>query len=316
MKILICGAGAVGQVYATHLKKSGAYVAAFVRPSHVDACQRGLTLYALRALRRHTVETFVPDEVLTTLDDVAAQRWDQVWLCMSTAALDGPWLDPLLEAIGDATVVCVQPGLHVRDRVARVVPPQQVVSGTIGFLAYQAPLPGEELDPGVAYFLPPLSPSRFSGHPDRVDPVVAALRRGGCPARVARDVRVELAFSTCILMPLVTALEAAGYSFEEVRHGKWLELATRASTESMRVVAAQLSASLPWTRLIMQPWLVRLASVVLPWVAPFDVEAYLKVHFTKVSDQNRLLMAGLYEGARQQGIEAPALTELYERVYV
>ena len=80
---------------------------------------------------------------------------------MPTSALEGEWLAPLLEATGDATVVCPQPGVHVLERVGRFVPPQQVVSGEIGFIAYQAPLPGEALDPGTAYYFPPLSPCRF-----------------------------------------------------------------------------------------------------------------------------------------------------------
>lgn len=316
MKILIVGAGAVGQVYATHLKRSGAYVGLYVRPKYAESCQRGLTLYALRAFRRHTVETFHPDDVLTAIEDVAAQRWDQVWLCVSTPALEGDWLDPLLEAIGDATVVCPQPGLNVRERIARAVPPQQLVSGTIGFISYQAPLPGETLDEGIAYWFPPLGASRFSGHPDRVDPVVAALRRGGCPARVHRDARVSSAFSTCILLPLVSALEGAGWSFEELRHGKWLSLSTRASVEAMRLVARQLDVGPPWTRFLMRPSLVRLLTLIAPLIAPFPVEKYLRHHFTKVGDQTRLLMQGMYEGARHHGVEAPSLTELYERVFV
>lgn len=315
MKILIVGAGAIGQVYATHLKKSGAYVGVYVKPKYAEACQRGLTIYQLRTLRRHTVETFQPDDVLTSVEDVAAQGWDQVWLCVSTAALEGEWLDRLLDAAGDATVVCPQPGLHVRDRIGRIVPPQQVVTGTIGFISYQAPLPGEALDPGVAYWFPPLEASRFSGHPDRVDPVVAALRRGGCPARVHRDARAALAFSSCLLMPHVTALEGAGWSLEELRHGKWLLLAARAAVESMRVVSAQLSLSMPWYRVVIQPWLSRTIILFAPLILPFDAERYLRYHFTKVGDQSRLLMQGMYEGARQNGVEAPALTELYERVF-
>lgn len=315
MKILIVGAGAVGQVYATHLKRSGAYVAVLVKPKYAEECQRGLTIYQLRTLRRHTVETFQPDDVLTAVEDVAAQGWDQVWLCVPTSALEGEWLDRLLEAAGDATVVCPQPGLQVRDRVARVVPPQQVVSGTIGFISYQAPLPGEALDPGVAYWFPPLEASRFSGHPDRVDPVVAALRRGGCPARVHRDARALLAYSSCLLMPHVAALEGAGWSFEELRHGKWLMLAARAAAEAMKVVAVQLSISPPWYRSLVQPWLTRSLTLLAPLVMPFDLERYLRYHFTKVGEQSRLLMQGMCEDARTNGVEATALTELYERVF-
>ena len=315
MKILVVGAGAVGQVYASHLRKSGAFVALHVKPKYAEACQRGLTLYNLRLLRRHTVETFQPDDVYVRLDEVAGQRWDQVWLCVSTAALEGEWLDPLLEAIGDATVVCPQPGLHVLDRIAEIVPPQQVVCATIGFIGYQAPLPGEALDPGVAYLFPPLVATRVSGHPDRADPVAAALRRGGCPARVVRDARATLAYSSAFLMPHVTALEGAGWTFEDLRHGPWLRLAARASSEAMRVVRATLGVRLPWYRIFLQPSLVRLLTLVAPPLLPFDLERYTRYHFTKVGNQSRLLMQGLYEGAREHGVEAPGLTELYERVF-
>ena len=315
MKVLIVGAGAIGQVYATHLKRAGAYVALLVKPKYEEECKRGLTLYNQRLFRRHTVETFQPDDVITEIAAVRNQRWDQVWLCVSTAALEGDWLDPLLEAIGDATLVTLQPGMHVIDRVSRTLPPQQVVTGTIAFISYQAPLPNEPLDPGVAYFFPPMSANRFSGHPDRVDPVVAALRRGGCPARVHKDAQVMLAFSSALLIPHITALEAAGWTFEDFRHGPWLRLATRAVLEAMRIVAAKFDVGPPWWRVFVSAGLTRFATLTIPWIMPFDVERYLRYHFTKVHEQNRLVMADFYEGARQHGVEAPALTELYERVH-
>ena len=56
-------------------------------------------------------------------------------------------------------------------------------------------------------------------------------------------------------------------------------------------------------------------TLTIPWIMPFDVERDLRYHFTKVHEQNRLVMADFYEGARQHGVEAPALTELYERVH-
>ncbi|MBC7173300.1 MAG: ketopantoate reductase, partial [Polyangiaceae bacterium] len=183
MKVLVVGAGAVGQVYAAHLKRSGAHVALYVRPERAEDARRGLTLYRMRALfRRHVVETFVADQVVVSAAEVAAEGWDQVWLCVPTTALAGAWVEALLRAAGDATVVTIAPGVEVRARVSSLVPPANVVTGLVGLLAYQGPLPGEPLDPGVAYMFPPFAKSRFSGHPDRVDPVVEALRRGGCPA--------------------------------------------------------------------------------------------------------------------------------------
>ncbi len=315
MKVLVVGAGAVGQVYAAHLKRSGAHVALFVRPERAEDAKRGVTLYRMRTFRRHMVETFVPDQVVTSFSEVGAEGWDQVWLCVPTTALAEPWAEALLRAVGDATVVSISPGLDLRDRLSALVPPSNVVSGVVGLIAYQGPLPGEPLDPGIAYMCPPFVKSRFSGHPDRVDPVVAALRRGGCPAKVHADARSALAFSSSAIMPVVVALEGAGWSFDELRHGPWLSLAARASREAMQITERRLSAAPPQSAALVRPWIVRLALLLAPLVLPFDLEKYMRFHFTKVGDQSRLLMRGYATEASRVGVDDGALRELEARVF-
>jgi 2-dehydropantoate 2-reductase len=315
MKVLVVGAGAVGQVYAAHLKRSGAHVALFVKPPRAEDCKRGLTLYRMHSFRRHVVETFVPDQVVTTAGEVEAEGWDQVWLCVPSTALAGDWLPALLRVIGDATVITTQPGIELEDRLAEVVPRENVVLGVVGMISYQGPLPGEPLDPGVAYLFPPFAKSRFSGHPDRVDPVVAALRRGGCPAKVHADSRSALAFSSSALIPHVVALEGAGWSFEELRHGPWLALASRATREAIRITERQLGVGSPAESLFARPLFVRAALMLAPLLLPFDLEKYLRFHFTKVGDQSRALVRGYTRAAEQTGLDAPALRELEERVF-
>src|SRR6185436_20748884 len=107
MRALVVGAGAVGQVYARHLALGGATVTFLVKPARAAACQAGLTLYPLHAGGRPQRFTA---PVLTSLEEVARQRWDAVFLAVSSTALrDGAWLGALLAALGDATVVLLQP---------------------------------------------------------------------------------------------------------------------------------------------------------------------------------------------------------------
>src|SRR5262245_10048873 len=206
MNILLIGAGAVGQAYGRHLQLGGARVSFMVREKYAEACRVGLTLYPLnrpKATRWQPVP-FAGFGVLTRTDEVATTTWDQVWLCISSPALQGPWLDELLEAIGTATLVFLQPGLRDRNAIMERWPAERLVQGLITLISYQAPLPGEHVpQPGVAYLWPPLAATPFTGPPDRTQAVVDALRAGGCRAKVSPHVRQQAAIASAVLMPHV-----------------------------------------------------------------------------------------------------------------
>ena len=73
LRLLIVGAGAVGQVYGYHLQRGGASVAFLVRPAYAEACRGGLTLYP-RAGHAGPI-AFTDFDVLSDLADVGAQAW-------------------------------------------------------------------------------------------------------------------------------------------------------------------------------------------------------------------------------------------------
>ena len=58
--------------------------------------------------------------VVTRPEEVAAQRWDQVYVTVSSAALRGPWFEALARSIGNATLVLLQPGPDVDARAVAV----------------------------------------------------------------------------------------------------------------------------------------------------------------------------------------------------
>lgn len=314
MDVLLVGAGAVGQVYGRHLSRGGARVAFLVKEKHAEAARRGFTMYRLRSRRRREPERFEADRILSSAEEAHASRWDQVWLCTSSTALEGDWLGHLLGGIPDASVVTLQPGPTVRDRIGSMVGAERVVSGAIGMVSYQAPLPGEEVpEPGVAYAFPFGAASRFSGAPERVRPAVETLRRGGCPARVDADAQRFLSFSSGILMPHIVALEGAGWSLRALRRGPLLGVAARASRQILRIVAAQLDTRPPCYRPLVRRLPMQVGLWLAPHAVPFDLEAYLRYHFTKVGDQTRWLLAGYLEAAARHHLPSDAVVELRHR---
>ena len=314
MHVLIVGAGAVGQVYGRHLALSGARVSVWVKEKHAAEARTGFTMYPLRSRRKREPVRFEPESVLTTLGELQARSWDQVWLCVPTPALEGEWLRPFLDATGEATIVTLQPGLSVRERLAELVPRERIVSGAIGMVSYQAPLPGEEVPaPGVAYLFPVGTSSRFSGERARVEPIVDALRRGGCPARIDADAQRFLSFSSAILVPHIVALEAEGWSLAALRRGALLPIAARASREVMRIVGAELGAPPPWYRTLVRGFTMRCGFALAPHAVPFDLEAYLRYHFTKVRDQTRMMIAGYLDAAARHDLPADAVRTLKGR---
>jgi 2-dehydropantoate 2-reductase len=249
--------------------------------------------------------------VLTRTDEVATGTWEQVWLCISSTALQGPWLDELLEALGNATLVFLQPGLRDRDAILARWPTERLVQGLITLLSYHAPLPGEHVPhPGVAYFFPPLFATPFTGPPDRTQAVVDALRAGGCRATVSPHVRHQAAIGSAVLMPHMVALETAGWSLQALRQSSLLPLAARASHEAMLIAATYNGFLPPAVRHVVHPLLTHLVLGLAPHVLPFNLEAYLRYHFTKVSAQTRAAMAVYRELGAELGLSSTHLERL------
>lgn len=316
MKVLLVGAGAVGQVYGRHLQLGGADITFFVKEKYAAECRAGLTVYPLKNKRDRDPVAFTDFGVVTTPEEVAGQSWDQLWLCISATALRGQWFDDLLKACGDVTLVTLQPGLKEAEWLAERHPVEKTVSGVIAFISYQAPLKGETVPtPGVAYTFPPMSPSPFSGPSALVDPLVAALKRGGCPAKTHSDAAAWGANPTAVMMPTLAALESAGWKFAGLSRSENLPLATAASREAMAIAAAHRKKGPPFTRNFIRPWLIKLILWLGPKLMPFDLETYIEYHFTKVGDQTRYIMTSYIELGQAVSLPTGSLQALYQRVW-
>jgi Ketopantoate reductase PanE/ApbA len=307
MNLLIVGAGAVGQVYARHLQKAGHQVSLLVRPKYKVACDRGMVLYELSALSERTPLKLKVHEVLTAWDEVKARRFDQIWITLPTNAITKEWVQELQAAAGDATIVSMTPGMAAQTALRAHVPEEQLVFGMIGIVSFQAPLPGDTLEPGIAYVTSALSPNMFGG--TNAARAAQALSAGGCPSGVKKNLDATLALGSALLMPQVLCLEMSGWSLQAHRR-KTLKLACRAGHEAQQAVAAQMNLhSGVFSAALVGPF-ASLVCLFGPLFLPFDLEAYLKFHFSKVREQTVLLLQGYQQTAVKTQTPHPALCEL------
>lgn len=310
LRVLVVGAGAVGQVFGRHLQRGGAEVACFVRERYREAAARGFDLYPLNGRREPA--RFEGFAVLTRADEVAARRFDQVYLTVPSPALDGDWLPALIAACGDATIVSLQPGLEDRARfLAAGAVEARLVSGMISLLSYAAPLPGETrfARPGTAYWFPPLAPSPFSGPREPTAAVVAALRAGKLPAARRADVPRAAAYPTAIMMPYLVALESAGWSLRTLAQRGAMARAARGARAALAVVARGRGIPL-YAQLVARPWVVRTGLWVARRVVPLPLERYFERHFTKVREQTITLMITYIETGKRAGLDVAPLEAL------
>lgn len=312
--VLVVGAGAVGQVYGYCLHRAGADVHFLVREKYREELQRGLTLYALNRdrARRHPIEWPASEyHVLTAITELAPDSVDQIYLTFSSTALRSFDLAGLRERFPRALLVFLQPGPNDGDliRERSHYPPAQIIQGGITLISYHTPLPGEMVaKPGMAFTLPPGQPSPMSGDPHALQAVMALLERGGLPVKACKDVSEQLAWPGLALSCFLLALEAAGWSFEQLR----------ADREGLRLVVQALQQAPGvrpfWVRLL-SPSLLSLALRFAPYAMPFHLETYLKVHFTKVADQMKMLGQERIQTLQSELGSAGAFATLFERVH-
>ncbi len=305
-RVLLVGAGAVGLVYGRHLQRGGADVSFFVRPKYAEEVRAGFAMYNLNHSRDPV--RFEGFKVLTDTDAVAGQQWDQVWLCISSTALAGDWLAPFLAATGSATIISLQPGLFDQDLIAGLVGPERLVTGLISFSSWHAPLPGSvRPEHGFAYWHPPFAQSRFDGAGAAA--VVAALKAGSCPAAVGGAATAGTR-GTAVLMPIVAAMELGGWTFAGLRGPEQLDLAARSIREAGAITCRKAGISSGPVKIVARPMVIAGLSRLAPRIAPFDIETFFRVHFTKVGDQTLSNLSDWITEGQRTGLPTEALVAL------
>lgn len=309
MKILVVGAGAVGQVYAWHLAQAGHELSFFVKAGYAEALSRGTTLHRL-GHRRMQTQHFRDFGLVTEPAAVAARHWDQVWLALPSDALRGALAARILASVGQATVICLQPDIEDIDYVRAHVPAEQIVQGLITFISYQSPLPGCAGPEGIAYYLPPLAPALFGGEMQRAAVVVAALKAGGLAAKEVPDFARAAAGAPAMMQPLMAALEINEWRLSGLIASPVFGMGLAASREALAVAEKHAGADVRSLRPLLRPLAWRLLLPLIRKLLPFDLERLLRYHYGKVRAQSLLMLDSYIRLGARHGLPTPALQAL------
>ena len=315
-RVLVIGAGAVGQVYGHFMQRGGADVSFFVKEKYKTQCEQGFTLYRSRRRGLGNAEFFQAEAIYTQYEEIAKQQFDHVWLAMSSNDLRGEWLSELKEAIGDTTLVMLQPDLEDRDYVLQYFPESQLVYGIINFISYQTPLPDlpshhpDADKKGVAYLMLPMMSAEFSGNPDRLPAVMEALSLGRFPVNAQQTVPRIYADRSAWMIPLVAMLELENWSFKRLMKSGSLELAVDGAKQALNVVAAKFHRPLNWTERGFSLLLVKVLLPLVRFLSPMDAESFVKFQFKKTAPQTRFILDHFIHQGEALGVNVLALKTL------
>lgn len=294
MKILIVGAGATGSVLGYFAKKAGAEVTFFVKPKYAEQVSHGLTLHEFKGTKK-TPDTHLLNEIEVRSDAESLKNhaYDYVFLTVASPAIrDGDWLRDIAAALPQTMFVSFQPGIEDRTIILEKtrISQERLLEGSIPFLSYLAPLPGQsDLKSGYGFWFPPFATGSFSGESIHAKSLVELMKQGGYPAKFQPQFKEKTAALSLLLTLTVIGLEKSDWSFDKFFN-----------TEKLYIVAKSAEEVFPWvyekqfgkkpkvgllTRLTFKPFVTKTILRALQFACPFDAESFFKVHFSKVDTQ-------------------------------
>ena len=320
MKVLVIGAGAIGQVFARHFALGGATVHLLVRPRQEEEAKRGFVMYPLnRGARTRTTPVRLEGMTVHTDQDAAlTEPYDLVVLAISSVALrSGDWLARLGASLGDAALLALQAGPDDAALIAQHIPPERTAWGMLAVISFQAPLPEQELpEPGIAYWFPLFSKLAFSGPDAIITPILRTLNAGGLPAKRVGSVPNEVAVAGPMLNKVIHALEVGGWSFQTlIRDPTLLSLAVQAMREAWATAAVTSGEKTPLGPRLLRPFMLRWTLRLAPYILPFDLEQFFHQHYVKVGEQTLLVADGHIAKAVANGVDPVASRELLSRIH-
>ena len=318
MNVLVIGAGAVGQVYGYHLAKGGAVVSFYIREQYAVELDKGLDLYqhslfgkVLKGRARH--HQFNQFSYIADTASLRQESYDYILNTVSSTALRSGWWEAFKNASGNAYIVSLQPALDDAELILKTLPRERFIKGLIQFFSYQSPLPGSDEPTGIHYLLPPVA-GLFENESGRASDLIQALNKGGFNARHQQDLNFYSSSLSSISIPLTAALEISEWRISKLIERDNLQLGLAAAREANQAIALALDGKQVSSRLLRE-WLVRLFLRIVPIVSPFDVEAYLKFHFSKVGDQTRLMLEQFIAHAKDHELAHAANSRLLEALH-
>jgi 2-dehydropantoate 2-reductase len=311
--ILIVGAGAVGQVYAQQFARAGHDVHLFLKEKYVAEAQQGFTLYHLNEDKKRIKPiTFKNFHCHSDWSTVAERQWHQIWLCMSSTGFAQMDLQPLVQAVGDATIVVLQPGPDDIQRVKDTVGAERVVSGMINMISYHTPLATETVaKEGIAFWIPPLIPMPVEGDHARAEVVIETLKQSKIPASYQAGYAAKGIHGNAFLMVFLAALEINNWQYKSLAANKAdLKMMIDAQQEAFAALSQHYGTSAPYALTCVKSWMISPLMTASRYIAPLDMETYMQAHFSKVRSQTVAILQLFIDRAQQYQLKHESLSAL------
>jgi 2-dehydropantoate 2-reductase len=119
---------------------------------------------------------------------------------------------------------------------------------------------------------------------------------------------------SAVLLPIIAAMEIGGWTFRSLRAPQQSTMAAAGIREATIISCKKSGLSNGPVGLISRPLVVSGLSRLAPRIAPFDIETFFKVHFTKVGDQTLQALTEWIEEGERAGLSTVALCSLREEL--
>ena len=134
------------------------------------------------------------------------------------------------------------------------------------------------------YWIPPGAIAAFSGPKQKVAELLKVFKKGNFKVKAVEDTRAQNLAAAPVLTFFIRALEANGWSLAKLKKSPLLNHACLAMQEAIAINAARINIKSPSVFWI-TPHFFRGLLKLTKFLVPFDLETYLRVHFTKVQTQ-------------------------------
>ena len=317
MKVLIVGCGAVGQVYGLALQKAGVTLGLLDQPAVAKKLrqareQGGLPLFQVSHKHRNDPIPYRLKDYHVIADAVESRHFvpDQIWFTTPSQVYYSDWFHDFLRQVPSKRVVCFSPEGSRPEFFTEELGDRVIFGGTT-FMAWQGDLGGGGgRSEGVNFWRSPLGIS-LTGTRDACHEVAQLLKPSGFKILVGKPGSHSQASVTAVMTAFVAGLELSGWSLRAYRKSPWLRCAAGACREA---VISQLSRAGIFTRaLLSSPVLSAgffLATLFLPLLFPFDLEKYLKFHYTKTREQSIVLLNVFLKDGIHCGIKVTNIQSL------
>ena len=307
MKILIVGCGAVGQVWGLFLQKAGVELGLYDRPAVAAKLkqaleQGGLPLFQItRSHRRDPIAHRLADYRVIA-DAAEARRFapDQIWFTVPSPVYYTEWFREFPQAVPSQRVVCFIPEGGRPEFIPEGGGERFVFGGT-AFMAWQGgPEGGGGRAGGINFWRPPLG-IPLAGSKNACREVGQILKKAGFGYTAGKADSRDQAATTAAMTAFTAGLELSGWSLREFRKSSWL---TRSAGACREAVLGQLPGTGAFQRALLGESVLtaafRLVAIFLPLLVPFELEKYLKFHYTKTREQSiGLLELFIKDGERR-----------------